>query len=263
MNIGNVFSIISLCGLCACANESSVDAPQLIDQDASAPPTATVNAEITDGNDTDGNRQTRSADFHYDYELLREKIYVNSATVIEIKQALTEDDPYALSNTIHALYTMRWHRGIHNLLNDLWANNTEKHPALAWQHITKPPARIALASTINRNQIVGTDEQLAYIRSYQDHEHEFTRAQTVIALGFNGDPADIEYVKTMVNGDNHYVAQTAITSLALMGGNQARDAMIELWEQNSENNKGKLLADLLEKYYDWLKPVTNTENEQQ
>lgn len=186
-----------------------------------------------------------------DYEQLERKIYIGRATMAEVKQALTRDDPYILTNTVHALFAMRWHRGVYHLLHGMWRQNKNKYPKLAWHRISSPPVRIALASTINRSQIARTDEQLAYIRSYRDDSNEFNRSQVVIALGFNGDPVDIAYVKSMADSDNHYVAQTAITSLALMGGNQARNAMVDLWRKHRDNEKGRLLLSLLKGSYRW------------
>lgn len=194
----------------------------------------------------------------YDYDKLRQRIYVGKATTVEIRQALSEEDPYALTNTVHGLFAMRWHRAVHHLLRAMWIDNRDMAPQLAWQQISTAPVRLALASTINRTEITGTDEQLAYLRSYQDDLHEFNRAQVVIALGFNGDPADLSYVKSMADGGNHYVAQTAITALALMGGNRARDAMIDLWQQHQDSERGDLLLELLQKSYRWRPEKTES-----
>lgn len=192
-----------------------------------------------------------------DYNKLREKILIGRATLYEVKQALTEKDPYALTNTIHGLFAMRWHRGVYHLLHDMWNKPQSLDSQLARQAISSAPARIALASTINRIEIVGTDEQLSYIRSYKDDPHEFNRAQVVIALGLNGYLADIQYIKLMADSENWYVAQSAITSLALMGGKKARNAMIDLWEKYQDSSKGQLLKTLLKKAYQWVPVAEN------
>ncbi len=190
------------------------------------------------------------------YPNLQELITYGRANLHDVRQALTETDPASLSNTVHALYAMRWHRGVLHLLNGLWQLDRQKYPELAWEKLSKAPARIALASTINRIKIVDTDEQLEFIRSHKYDEHEFHRAQVSIALGFNGAIEDINYLKEMANGDNHYVTQSAITALGLMGGDRARDALVDLWKQHRKTPKGELAKDLLLKAY---KVVPSTE----
>lgn len=188
------------------------------------------------------------------YELLHKKIAYGKASLADVRKALTDTNASALTNTIHALYSMRGHRGVYNLLFDMWKLNKNKYPELAWEKISNPPARIALASTINRIQIINTDEYKDYIRSFKDDKHEFHLAQVVVSLGFNGAPDDVEYIKTMADGPNHYVAQSAITALAIMGGNFARNAMIELYNSHKNTQRGELLETLLLQAYEW-RPV--------
>jgi len=183
------------------------------------------------------------------YQLLRRKITYGRATLAEVRQALTENDTGKLTNTLHALYSMRWHRGVIHLLHDMWDGKKKQYPELAWDIIDKAPARIALASTINRIQMTGAEEYLGYIRSHENDEHEFHRAQVVIALGLNGDPGDIPYIKSMAEGDNVYVAQSAITALSLMGHKPASDAMIELWFKYRGTPRGNLIQELLQQAY--------------
>lgn len=184
-------------------------------------------------------------------EQLLKKIAYGKATLAEVRQALTNNNASMLTNTMHALYSMRQHRGVRNLILGLWELDKEKYPELSWEQISTPPAKIALASTINRMLIVGTDEYKDYIRSFKDDEHEFHRAQVVVSLGFNGSPDDIEYIKSMANAENHYVAQSAITALAIMGGNQARDALLELHDSHEGTPRGGLVETLLIQTYDW------------
>jgi hypothetical protein len=183
------------------------------------------------------------------YDFLQKNILYGRATLADARKVLTQRDIGALTNSIHALYNMRWHRGVYHLIYDLWNVKKEKYPELAWDLIQEAPVRIALASTINRIQIINTDEYLEYIRAHKEDDHEFHRAQVVVALGFNGESGDIEYIKSMVNGDNHYVAQSAISALALMDSNQARDAMAELWKEYRGTKKGILIKTLLKKAY--------------
>lgn len=185
------------------------------------------------------------------YDRLRTRITYGQAKLAEVFQALTEQDVGALTNTVHALYSMRWHRGVTSLLDDLWLIKKEKRPELAWELLAKPPVRIALASTINRIKTFETHEYLEYIRAHQDDAHEFHRAQVVIALGFNGDPKDVPYLKKMADGDNHYVAQTAITGLALMNDSAAKHALVELLKKYDGDNRGDLIQEVLIKAYNW------------
>lgn len=188
------------------------------------------------------------------YEWLHKNIAYGKATLADVRKALTDTNTATLTNTMHALYSMRHHRGVHNLMLDMWKTKKDKYPELAWEQIARPPARIALASTINRMLIVNTDEYKDYIRSFKHDEHEFHRAQVVISLGFNGLPDDIAYIKSMANAENHYVAQSAITALAIMGGNQARNAMLELYDKHKNTPRGKLVETLLIRTYDWKVP---------
>ena len=82
-------------------------------------------------------------------------------------------------------------------------------------------------------------------------DHEFVRAQVVVSLGLNGDPDDIEYLIKMVKSNNHYVIQTAITSLGLMGHERAKDAMIILENEYKGEPRAVLLRELLKKVYNW------------
>lgn len=184
-----------------------------------------------------------------DYPRLQQKIRQGSASLREVKLALTDPDAGSLTNAVHALYAMRGHRGVRLLADDLWALQKDRHPGLAWDLLEKAPVRIALASTLNRIKVFNTDEQKAYIRAHKFDEHEFHRAQVVFALGVNGDPADIEYIKSMAEGENHYVAQSAISGLALMGGEAARDALAEIWRDSRGAPRGELARAMIEKVY--------------
>lgn len=178
------------------------------------------------------------------YNELRQKITYGKATLFEVKQALTEEDVGALTNTVHALYSMRWHRAVYHLLYQLWEPKQELYPEFAWDLISQPPVRIALASTINRIQIQNTQEYKAYIRSFKYDKHEFIVAQVVIALGLNGDPVDVPYLVEMSNSDNRYITQTSITALGLMNNEQAKQAMLELLEKYAGTARGNLISDV-------------------
>ncbi|HJP36499.1 MAG TPA: hypothetical protein QF901_10965, partial [Gammaproteobacteria bacterium] len=197
---------------------------------------------------------TAAAVPNYDYDKLRQKITYGRATLADARRAMTDQDPASLSNSIHAFYVMRRHRGVVHLLKGMWELNEAKYPELSWALIAKPPARIALASTLNRIQIVETEPYQQYIRSYKNAEHEFIRAQVAVALGFNGDPVDLSYLKLMSDGDNHYVAQSAITGLSLFGGERARDVLIELAEKHRGTPRGDLMVEMLRKAYRWSPP---------
>ncbi|MGR8950255.1 MAG: hypothetical protein ACU84Q_19595, partial [Gammaproteobacteria bacterium] len=158
----------------------------------------------------------------YNYPALRRAITYGRASLGETRRAMTDSDPASLSNSLHALFAMRWHRGVVHLLDGMWDGDKEKYPELAWAQLSKAPARIALASTINRVKIVDTAEYQQYIRQHGQDAHEFNRAQVAVALGFNGDSRDLPLLRALADGDNHYVAQSAITGLSVFGGNAAR-----------------------------------------
>ncbi len=190
------------------------------------------------------------------YELLHKKIAYGKANLADVRQALTDKDVANLTNVVHALYSMRWHRGVINLLDDMWATETSQYPELSWELIGKNPVKLAIASTINRIKINDTDEYKNYLYSHKEDEHEFHRAQVVIALAFNGDPDDVEYLKAMADGDNHYVSQSAITGLAIMGGEKAKMALGVLWKKHKETPRGKLIKEVLKNAYD-VEPSLN------
>ena len=58
----------------------------------------------------------------------------------------------------------------------------------------------------------------------------------------------------MSDGDNHYVAQSAITGLSLFGGERARDVLIELAEKHRGTPRGDLMVEMLRKAYRWSPP---------
>ena len=186
-----------------------------------------------------------------DYDKLREKITFGKATFAEVREALTEPNVVNLTNTLHALYSMRWHRAVLHLYRNIWDRKRGQYPELAWELLEKIPARTALASTINRVRIFNTEEYKAFIRSHRYDDHEFIRAQVVVSLGLNGDPDDIEYLVKMVHSTNHYVVQTAITSLALLGHVRGKEAMIILEKTYRDESRGELLRELLKQAYRW------------
>lgn len=227
--------------LTACTKEQN-------DIEATHSSVETLQDNISNKQPNNDEGKTETADV-INYKLLQQKIMSGTALLFDVKQALTEKDVGSLTNTVHALYIMRWHRGVYNLLDDMWALKKEEHPGLAWDLLEKPPVRLALASTINRVKIIRTDEQLEYIRAHKDDEHEFHRAQVVVALGMNGEPDDIEYIKSMAMADNHYVAQSALSGLALMGGEKAKYAMAEVWKEFQGTKRGDLAKELIQKVY--------------
>ena len=185
------------------------------------------------------------------FDLLRRGITYGTATIFEVRQALTQTDEMGLSNTLHALYGMRIQRGVIHILRGIWADDRKAYPEFAWESLRKPSVRIAAASTLNRIQIVNSDDYKNYIREHRYAHDSFIRAQASIALGLGGDPEDLDYLFEQADGNDHYVAQSAITALSLYGGNQARDLMIELFKKHQGSARGNLVAELLKKAYGW------------
>lgn len=186
-------------------------------------------------------------------EQRRKNILLGRASLADVRKALTEQDVAALTNTLHALFAMRWHRGVLHLLDGLWAGNRAAYPELAWDLIAQPPARVALASTLNRIQIVDTKAFQDYIRSQRDNSHEFVRAQVAVALGFNGDPVDIPLLRSYAEGENRYVVQTAVTGLGLMESEQAKQALIDIGNAFTEKEpeRSRFVAEVLKRVYHW------------
>lgn len=183
------------------------------------------------------------------YQLLQ-KITYGNATFNDVLTALSDtDDVGYLTSVLHALYTMRWHRGVIKILDDLWLQQTKNYPGLAWEFLNKTPTRIAIASTLTRIRVFDNQEYKKYIREHKYDDHEFHRAQVVIALGLNADPVDTSYIKEMADAENIYVAQSAITSLAIMGSPQARDVLYELAKKFSGTDRGRLIREVILQAY--------------
>ncbi len=185
-----------------------------------------------------------------EYRLLFRKMLAGAATLAETRTALTDPNLRALTNTVNALYAMAWHRGVLYLMRDIWQLNKEKYPELNWALLERPPVRLALANVINRLQ---TDDQnpqfLDYIRRFQQDANDFNRAQAIIALGYHGDVADIDYIRSHVDNKNPYLTQTAVTALALMQNEQARQVLLALEKEYTGQPLGTLIHDMLEEAY--------------
>ena len=197
-----------------------------------------------------------------DYDTLRSKVAIGVAKIDEVYAALTEQDVVGITNTMHALHSLRWNRVIYHLYYDLWHLKKDKHPKFAWQEIESIPARIALASTITRAQGKDAEEFQNYIHAHKYDEHEFHRAQAVVALGLIGNPDDVDYIIKMANSENKYVVQSAVTSLALVNNTRAGDELIRLWEQEKETVRKEYLSKLLKQAYRWEPVQAKTEGNQ-
>ncbi len=210
-----------------------------------------------DAHDVSGNEQTPSGTENTQtkpdsyYQEIYRKIVTGQATLAEVKEALTDRDIAALTNTLHGLYAMRYHRGVIYLLSALWSGESSEYPELSWDLLDKTPTRLALASTLNRIYIGQTREYINFIREHKNETHEFHLAQVAIALGLNGDPSDVDYLKELASGDNIYVVQTALTALSLMNNPRARDALIYIEEKFSQDPRSNLATELLRQAYHW------------
>jgi hypothetical protein len=185
------------------------------------------------------------------FQQLYRKVVTGEATLAEVRELLTDRNVAGLTNTVHGLYTMRYHRGVIYLLDSLWQENKTLYPELSWDLLAKTPIRIALASTLNRIYIGQTREYIDFIREHKDEEHEFHVAQVAIALGLNGDPADVDYLEKLASGDNVYIVQTSMSALALMNNPKARDALIVIEKEFSDDPRSKLATELLWQAYRW------------
>lgn len=182
---------------------------------------------------------------------LRQQIATGTARLAQVRRALTINDKAELANTIHALYAMRWHRGVHQVLEALWSLDEQgrrDYPELAWDSIAETAVRLAVASTLNRIHPADS-EYREYIRAHRYDEHEFHRAQVVIALGLNADPDDVEYIVSQIQGDNDYVIQSAITALGLMENEKAYQALKELEQQYRDEPRGRLIQNVIRYAY--------------
>ena len=185
------------------------------------------------------------------YLFIQRKIVAGQATLAEVRLALTDEDIGALTNTVHGLYSMRWHRGVFNLIHDMWALKKDNAPEINWTQIEKSPVRLALASTLIRVEPFKNDDCVEYLREHRHDEHEFHRAQVVIGLGFKAAVEDVDYIYEMADGNNPFVAQSAITALAIMDIAPARDALIRLLKKWGTDPRGTIIEDVLRQAYHW------------
>ncbi len=182
---------------------------------------------------------------------LQQRLLNGQARLADIRSAMSNPKIGELANAIHALYAMNWHRGAHNVLTAMWRNDETAHqayPELAWENISKPAVRIAIASTLNRYYPLAPQYR-QYLRQHIDDKHEFHRAQVAIALGMNHDPKDIPAISKLAQEDNIYVAQSAITALGLMDEEKARLALMELGKAYQGQPKGRLIQEVLRRVY--------------
>jgi HEAT repeat protein len=185
------------------------------------------------------------------YLTLQRKIIAGRATFAEVRQALTDPDIGSLTNTVHGLYSMRWHRGVFNVLHSMWNGKPVEFPELQWTQFAKAPVRLALAGTLLRIEPFRKQDYLDYLREHRADQHEFHRAQVTIGLGFNGSADDVAWIRDMAAGDNPFVAQSAITALGLMDRPQARDALIELDSKFRTDPRGRIISEVLARAYEW------------
>lgn len=181
---------------------------------------------------------------------LRQQIISGNAGVVEVKEALLYPNKQELTNLMHSLFAMKWHRGVHGLLDKLWELDSESLPNLNWDLFSEPPVRIALASTINRIKAnLGGTEYRNYIRKFKYDSNSFIRAQSIVALGLNQNPNDIPYLVEMAESSDDYLIQVSISALAFMSHNQARDALKTLAKKYYNTPRGELIEDVLLKAY--------------
>jgi hypothetical protein len=264
--------LLSAIGLSSCS-DSEQDTPSIaeisVSNNGAEPITndvVSINKETTTDTEStasDINKNNRKIDGEeYDYQSLRYKITYGQAEFYDVRLSLTQEDVGGLTNTVHALYSMRWNRKVLHLIHNLWDIETHDYPKLAWEQIAKTPVRIALASTIlriqNLNPLEHKDSHIykTFIREHKYDEHEFNRAQVVVALGLAGDPVDVPYLEEMAAADNHYVTQSAITGLGLMNSKQASDALAKLYNKYKDDARADLILEVLNKAYD-LHPTTS------
>ncbi len=242
--------VFASCFLLSCdKNNESEATPVAIVKDSKASLTAS--------------NQTENSDSNAQYDAVRNKIIYGNASLADVRLALSQKDQAELTNTMHALYSMRWHRGVFKLLYLMWEGDKSKYPELNWNNISEAPARLALASTLNRIQISDTKIFQDYIRSFKNNEHEFIRAQVVVALGFNGDPEDIPYLINMVKGENDYVAQSAIAGLGLMNNKEAKNALQTLGKLYIDTGRGQIIDGMLRDGYGVIRTNSIIKSEEQ
>jgi HEAT repeat protein len=189
------------------------------------------------------------------YDQLQRKIITGQASLAEVRQALCDPDIAALTNTVHGLYSMRWHRGVVNLLDDMWALRRDRAPEIRWEQIEKAPVRLALASTLVRLKPFGDEEYIHYLREHRRDAHEFHRAQVVVGLGFNAAAEDVPYIEEMAGGDNTFVAQSAITALGLMEIPAGKEALLRLRDRDFDDGRQVIVEEVLKRAYGWTPPA--------
>ncbi|GEM_PF-3415617 len=215
----------------------------------------TQNAEVVN-KESSNNSQKKPPSFRQLYD----KIYSGKATLKQVTQALSTNDTTQLVNAIHALYAMKWHTGVYNLLYKMWHLEVDETPGINWELIKQAPVRIALASTINRIDILKSKPLRDYIRSFKYDDLELNRGQVLVALGLNGDPIDVPYLEEMADSNNRYLTQIGVSSLAFMGNSAAKESLISLAKKHYDTPRGELILGVLSRAYDVV-PVAKAEVE--
>ncbi len=194
------------------------------------------------------------------FRKLYDKIYSGKATLKQVTQALATKDTTQMVNAIHALYAMKWHIGVNKLLYKMWRLEVDETPDINWELIKQAPVRIALASTINRINMLKSKAFRDYIRSFKYDDNDLVRGQVLVALGLNGDPVDVPYLEEMADSNNRYLTQIGVSSLAFMGNSTAKESLISLAKKHYDTPRGKLILGVLSRAYDVV-PVTKAEAE--
>ncbi len=198
--------------------------------------------------DTDANTSSNDT-LKLSYQDIYQLIYTGRARLSQVQWALGSGNTTQLINVMHALYAMRGHSGVYRMLYRMWRLAMDDDPDINWTLIKQAPVRIALASTINRIDILESRDLRDYIRSFKYDDLDVNRGQTLAALGLNGDPVDIPYLQETADSDNVYLTQIAVAALGFMSNSGARDALTTLARKHYKTPRGDLILGVLERVY--------------
>lgn len=183
--------------------------------------------------------------------ILQQRIREGRASIKDIKQALGVGEVGDVANALTALYSMRRNAEVRELLYALWRDERQQYADLPWERLQHPVVRTAIAAVMNRIAAGTVDELLTYLRGQAEHEDKLVRAQVALALGMTGDLQDLPLLQRYADGDNEYVAQSAILGLGYVYHKQAKEALISLHNTHQDNARGHYIAGILRDVYQW------------
>ena len=175
-----------------------------------------------DGDSVSGNKKN-NAD-------IRQAILSGSVTRDDIYEALKNKKVDYVFTVISFSIRTRDNQEIVTLLKGVWNLRKNQYPDLAWDVLSDPYIKVALAQTLGQIE-KGNDEYGALLREYLSNDDAKTRGAASVALGIIGNDDDINALVKVVRRGPDYASLHAIYGLTSLGTDKAYMTLEELKKQ--------------------------------